>query len=80
MNTPNRAIELPKDLYDRLQAAAKAEKVDPITLIENLLQIKETPIAPLYRVYEQAIDMGVTDLAQNLDHYLYDLEKGQNNT
>ena len=88
MRTPNTTIELPKDLFNRLKAAARAEKVDPVTLIENLLQRiepenhvpaeKETPLAPLYRIHEYAIDMGVTDLAQNFDHYLYNLEKDEN--
>lgn len=29
------------------------------------------PLAPVYRLHEYAEDLGVTDLAQNLDHYLY---------
>ena len=80
------AIELPGDLYDRLEAAAEAEKVDPITLIEHLLQsvekkkpeVEPAPaIAPLYRIHEHAVDMGIDDLAENLDHYLYGLDKKQ---
>lgn len=28
------------------------------------------PLAPIYHLHEYAEDLGVTDLAQNLDHYL----------
>lgn len=85
MTTRNRTLRLPEDLYDRLKAAANAKNVDPIQFIENLLEAdkenkqslidEESEIAPLYRLHELAIDMGITDLAQNLDHYLYGLDK-----
>lgn len=39
--------------------------------LEALLQ---HPDAPLYRVYEQAIETGVRDLAERHDYYLYGRE------
>jgi hypothetical protein len=37
------------------------------TLIDNPTEV----VAPIYRLHEYAEDLGMTDLAQNLDHYLY---------
>ena len=85
MTTRNATLKLPRDLYERLSTAAQAESIDPITLIENLLKTKEEKsdlpdemsddfdpsTAPIYRVHKYAVDTGIPDLAQNLDHYLY---------
>jgi predicted CopG family antitoxin len=88
MTLRTKTIQLPEDIYDRLKSAANAESVDPAKYIEKLLEEKngesqkkineDTEIAPLYRLHELAIDMGITDLAQNLDHYLYGLDKDDN--
>ena len=88
MGTTHIQVELPKELYDRLEAAAENKKVDPITLIETWLKAMEQSgkaesghepsSAPIYQVHNHAVDMGVDDLAQNLDHYLYGHPKNEN--
>lgn len=85
MATEKETIELPIDLYERLLTVAQAENIDIVTLLENLLGSHKPatkPIddfdpsqSPLYRLHEHAIDTGIPDLAQNLDHYLYGLPK-----
>lgn len=87
MTTRNNIIELPKDLYERLQAAAQAESIDAATLIENLLILKDQEsdypaknrpsTAPIYKVHEYAIDTGITDLAENIDYYLYGIRRDE---
>jgi hypothetical protein len=63
---------------------AEAEQTDTVTLIERLLQtiVQKEPenisTAPIYQVHQFAMDMKITDLAQNLDHYLYGLDKVEN--
>lgn len=85
MITRNKTLRLPEDLYNRLKAAANEKNIDPVQFIEKLLEAdknreqsliaEDSEVAPLYHLHEHAIDMGITDLAQNLDHYLYGLDK-----
>lgn len=44
-------------------------------LWEYLQQLTQTPVAPIYRIHEQAVTTGVRDLASQHDHYLYGVEK-----
>ena len=75
-------IQIPKQLYIRLWRFAEQEQTAPVDLIERWLDhalIQEggdtdTPInavAPIYHLHEYAEDLEVTNLAQNIDHYLY---------
>jgi len=40
-------------------------------LWEYVQWLIQEPVAPLYRIHEQAIATGVADLAEQHDHYLY---------
>lgn len=77
---------LPERLYARLQHLAKQRRLEPALLLEQLLDWAETSSlstewsnpetpAPIYRLHECAKDLGIVDLAQNIDHYLYGLPK-----
>ena len=44
-------------------------------LWEFMQQLVQEPVAPIYRIHEQAITTGIKDLASQHDHYLYGLEK-----
>jgi hypothetical protein len=44
-------------------------------LLEYVEQLTEEPVAPLYSVHEYAISTGVSDLADQHDHYLYGVAK-----
>jgi len=44
-------------------------------LWEYLTRLTQEPVAPLYRIHEQAVSTGVKDLADQHDHYLYGQEK-----
>ncbi len=44
-------------------------------LWEYIKRLMQEPVAPLYHIHEQAIATGVTDLADQHDHYLYGHDK-----
>ena len=44
-------------------------------LWDYIQQLTQKPVAPLYRIHEQAVSTGVKDLASQHDHYLYGSEK-----
>jgi hypothetical protein len=44
-------------------------------LWEYVEELVREPVAPLYRVHEQAISTGVRDLAEQHNHYLYGVAK-----
>jgi hypothetical protein len=44
-------------------------------LWEYVEQLTEERVAPLYRVHEYAISTGVSDLAEQHNHYLYGVAK-----
>ena len=44
-------------------------------LWEYLTRLTQEPVAPLYRIHEQAISTGVKDLAEHHDRYLYGQDK-----
>jgi len=66
------------DVSVSVQAKAKISQaldgLDPEQLAqlwEYIQQLTQKPVAPLYRIHEQAISTGVKDLANRHDHYLY---------
>ncbi|MCE7983895.1 MAG: hypothetical protein DYG89_22200 [Caldilinea sp. CFX5] len=87
MSAAVETIQLPRQLYIRLWRFAEQEQTEPVALIEHWLEralVQEDDdattntaagVAPIYRLHEYAEDLGVTDLAQNVDHYLYGHEK-----
>ena len=73
---------LPEHLYARLHHLAERQHLEPALLLERLLDWAESfgPLtelpnpeapAPIYRLHECAKDLGVVDLAQNVDCLLY---------
>lgn len=86
MSVAFETIQIPKQIYARLRHLADQEKVEPINLIERWLEwalvqenaetlAQQETIAPIYRLHEHAKDLGMTDFAQQIDHYLYGHDK-----
>ena len=75
-------VKLPKDLYARLDTLAKQEHTDLVELLGRLaasetvsrMQVEPSTSA-FQRILGRATDLGVSDLAEQHDHYLYDTEK-----
>lgn len=75
-------LELPTQLYSQLQSLAEAEQTDVVGLLRRLLSTPTEPaLRPLtttqsfQRILDRATDLGVNDLAEQHDHYLYGTEK-----
>lgn len=75
-------VKLPKDLYARLDTLAKQERTDMVELLNRLAasatasrtQVEPSTVA-FQRILDRAADLGVSDLAEQHDHYLYGTEK-----
>ncbi|MCX6029861.1 MAG: hypothetical protein NT169_11255 [Chloroflexi bacterium] len=75
-------IELPRPLYVRLETLAKEERTDLIDLLSRLATSAAEPrprskpsTLAFQRILDRATDLGVSDLAEQHDHYLYGVEK-----
>jgi hypothetical protein len=79
-------LRLPKHLYAELQSLAANEQESLADVIARLITIaREQPPPPeteqeastpaFQHILEHATDLGVTDLAEQHDHYLYGVEK-----
>ena len=75
-------VKLPKDLYTRLDTLAKQERTDVVALLTRLTASATAPraeaepsTAAFQRILDRATDLGVSDLAEQHDHYLYGTEK-----
>jgi len=75
-------VRLPKDLYTRLDTLAKQERTDLVELLNRLATSGVAPRAQaepstnaFERIVGRATDLGVSDLAEQHDHYLYGTEK-----
>jgi hypothetical protein len=80
MNTVT--LELPTQLYSQLQTLAENEQMDIVELLRRLLVVANNPkprsksaTRSFQRILDRATDLGVTDLAEQHDHYLYGAEK-----
>ena len=58
-----------------LQAIDRLSPDQLAQLLEYVKGLSQEPVAPLYRIHEQAIATGVADLADQHDHYLYGQDK-----
>jgi hypothetical protein len=75
-------VKLPKDLYARLDTLAKQERTDVVELLDRLAasaaasraQVEASTTA-FQRILDRATDLGISDLAEQHDHYLYGTEK-----
>jgi predicted transcriptional regulator len=75
-------VKLPRDLYARLDALAKQERTDLVELLSRLAASAtasqaqvEPSTAAFQRILARPADLGVSDLAEQHDHYLYGTEK-----
>ena len=75
-------VKLPRDLYARLDTLAKQERTDVVELLSRLAASATAPRAqvepstPAFQgILARATDLGVSDLAEQHDHYLYGTEK-----
>ena len=82
MTTGIVTVKLPKDLYSRLDTLAKQERTDLVELLNRLVASVAAPRAQaepsttaFQRILGRATDLGVSDLAEQHDHYLYATEK-----
>ena len=82
METVTITIELPVQLYTQLQTLAQEEQTDPIEILTRLITLAmqqsvplQSPTRAFQRIRDRATDLGITDLAEQHDHYLYGVEK-----
>ena len=75
-------VKLPRDLYIRLDKLAKQERTNLVELLDRLAaaamdsQTQPEPSTTAFeRILGRATDLGVRDLAEQHDHYLYSTEK-----
>ncbi|CAG0929891.1 hypothetical protein TFLX_01466 [Thermoflexales bacterium] len=82
MEAPVVAVELPADLYAELQSLTAQENAkDPVDMIVRLVaeaQEKHVYLQPppaFQRILDRATDLGLDDLSEQHDHYLYGTDK-----
>lgn len=72
-------LKLPQELYARLEALATAERTDVLEFLRRITEPEPEPEpeepSAFQRILERATDLGVSDLAEQHDHYLYGLPK-----
>lgn len=71
-------LKVPRDLYARLEALAKAQKTDVLELLRRVIETDPEPYeepSAFEKILEMSMDMGISDLAEQHDHYLYGLPK-----
>lgn len=82
MDTATVTVKLPTQLYTRLQARARKEQTDMVELLDRLVDTTDpTPATQqpttqaFQRILARAANLGVSDLADQHDHYLYGVDK-----
>lgn len=80
MATETVTLELPADVYDKLQKLAATQQQDEATLLARLVttayeQNQPASIPAFQTILENATDLGVADLADHHDQYLYELDR-----
>ena len=74
-------IQLPASLYADLESLASDEQTEPVEVIARLVETARqqqqfsSPTRAFRRILERASDLGVSDLAEQHDHYLYGVDK-----
>lgn len=74
-------IELPATVYAELETLANEEQVEPADVIARLVEAArqqyqtDSPTRAFRRILERATDLGISDLAEQHDHYLYGVDK-----
>lgn len=80
MDTVAISLQLSSDLYEQLQFLSAKTQKNPADIIAQLItaayQKQQGPMTPAFEsILENRADLGVTDLSEQHDHYLYGLEK-----
>ena len=81
MSSNSVVVELPASVYADLESLAEKEQTEPSEMVARLVQAAsfERQTEPTTRAFrkilERATDLGVTDLAEQHDHYLYGTDK-----
>jgi hypothetical protein len=86
MDTTTVTLNLPASLYDDLQSLAAEEQIALVEVIARLVKLarqsrdplhasSESPTSAFQRILKRATDLGVADLSEQHDHYLYGVEK-----
>ena len=82
VENPTVTIQLPTSLYNDLQHLAAEDQVDPVEVIARLVAIAERQKAPpkpptqaFQQILERATDLGISNLAEEHDRYLYSVDE-----
>jgi predicted GTPase len=81
MNAQVVSLQLPNDLYDKLQFLSASKRKNPVDIVAQLIttaydeQQTKASTPAFQDILENAADLGVTDLSEQHDHYLYGVEK-----
>ena len=82
METGTVTLELPARLYTDLQSLAAEQQMDLVEVLTHLITMAtqhsarpQSPTRAFQRILDRATDLGVTDLAEQHDHYLYGTDK-----
>ena len=72
-------VEMPIQLYQQLQLLAEDECAKPMEVLSRLVKVavqrRAQPATRAFqRILERATDLGVDDLAEHHDHYLYGVD------
>ncbi len=79
-------LQLPASLYAELQSLATDDQENLVDVIARLVAVARelspklepeppTPTSAFQNILEHATDLGISDLAEQHDHYLYGVEK-----
>lgn len=73
-------VEMPVQLYQELQLLAEDERAKPMEVLSRLIKVaaqrRSQPTTRAFqRILERATDLGVDDLAEHHDYYLYGVDK-----
>jgi hypothetical protein len=81
MSSETVILKLPASIYADLQSLAENEQTEPSEMVARLVKAArcerqaEPATRAFRRILERATDLGVTDLAEQHDHYLYGVDK-----
>jgi hypothetical protein len=81
MASETKVLRLPVSLYADLESLATEEHVEPVEVIAQLVEAArrqrraESPTRAFQRILERATDLGISDLAEQHDHYLYGMDR-----
>jgi hypothetical protein len=74
-------LQLPASLYADLKSLAIDEQAEPVEVIARLVETARqqrratSPTRAFRRILKRATDLGITDLAEQHDHYLYGTDR-----